>query len=182
MIFKKFDRGIVTLCLAIYLFSVRSECMAQSSLTVTSKSFVANGQIPSKYGYTQGNVSPQLSWTAGPSGTKSYAIICSDPDAPTQEHWVHVVAFNIPATIQSLSEGALNRVNSNVQLGTNDYKQVGWGGPNPPSGTHHYHFDVYALDVDFSKLSEKTTKAELLKAMKGHILAQGNLVGTYSKS
>ncbi|MFA5998723.1 MAG: YbhB/YbcL family Raf kinase inhibitor-like protein [Candidatus Babeliales bacterium] len=152
---------------------------AQANLTLTSQSFKANSPIPSKYGYVPNeNISPQLSWTAGPKGTKSYAIICRDPDAPTKE-WVHLVAFNIPVTMQGLPEGALSKASSGISLGTNDYGKTGYGGPKPPSGTHRYYFDVYALGVELSQLTEKTTKANLLQAMQGHILAKGSLMGTY---
>lgn len=154
-------------------------CMTMSafgkSLSVTSKSFKANSAIPSKYSYTDGNVSPQISWSKGPEGTKSYALICDDPDAPRSEPWVHWVLFNIPAGVTELAENG-----SQGQEGTNDYQQVSWGGPNPPSGTHRYFFKVYALNDMLDGLSSKTTKKDLLKAMQGKILAEGALMGTFA--
>ncbi|HSW77142.1 MAG TPA: YbhB/YbcL family Raf kinase inhibitor-like protein [Candidatus Saccharimonadales bacterium] len=177
MFYKKNSTSIVLLILVMCLFHVRSQ--AVNSLTVTSQSFKNNDFIPAKHSLTQGNISPHLTWTAGPSGTKSYAIICTDPDAPTKP-WVHLVVFNIPATVQSLPEGALNKTSKLVTLGINDYKQTTYGGPNPPPGTpHHYHFDVYALDIDVLNLPKKTTKADVLQAMQGHILAQDRLTGLY---
>jgi len=147
----------------------------KNELIISSRSFTANNPIPAKYSYKGGNVSPQISWSKISDGTKSYAIICDDPDAPRSEPWVHWIVFNIPADVTELSEGSVN-----FQQGTNDYQQVGWGGPNPPSGNHRYYFKVYALNSMLDGLSSKTTKKELLAAMKGKILSQGTLMGTFA--
>lgn len=144
-------------------------------LTVSSRSFAAGGAIPAKYSYKGGNLSPHLSWSQGPKGTQSYAIICDDPDAPRAEPWVHLIVFNIPADVTELPEGSVKG-----QQGSNDYQQVGWGGPNPPSGTHRYYFKVYALSSKLDGLSSKTTKKDLLAAMKGKILSQGTVMGTFA--
>lgn len=145
------------------------------SLMVTSKSFKSDSSIPAKYSYQGGNIVPHLSWTHGPKGTQSYAIICDDPDAPRAEPWVHLVLFGIPADVTEIPEGSIQG-----QAGTNDYQQVGWGGPNPPSGMHRYYFKVYALSSKLDGLSSKTTKKELLAAMQGKVLAEGTLMGTFA--
>ncbi len=146
-----------------------------ANLTVTSSSFASNGPIPSKFSYLGGNVSPQISWSNGPLGTKSYVILCQDPDAPRKEPWVHWIVYNIPTTSQSVAEKY-----ATFPQGTTDYKKVGWGGPNPPTGpAHHYHFYVYALDSDLPDL-KNPTKAQLMQAINKHkILAKGVLIGTY---
>ena len=146
-------------------------------LMITSRSFKDKDVIPVKYGYNQDNISPQLSWSVGPSGTKSYALICQDPDAPRTEPWVHWVVSYIPGNESTLAEGASEHNNLLVQ-GLNDYKQEGWGGPNPPSGTHRYFFTIYALDTILP--NKPMSKKELLAAMNNHILAQGEIIGTYA--
>jgi Raf kinase inhibitor-like YbhB/YbcL family protein len=145
------------------------------SLTVSSRSFKAGSSIPAKYSYKGGNISPHLAWTKGPQGTQSYAIICDDPDAPRSEPWVHWVLYNIPADVTEFSEGSYQG-----QQATNDYQQINWGGPNPPSGTHRYYFKVYALSSKLNGLTSTSTKKDLLAAMKGKILAEGSLMGTYA--
>jgi Raf kinase inhibitor-like YbhB/YbcL family protein len=180
-----------TKCFLVFVIlligGLRSMVMAQTEkvkeLIVSSKSFECQGVIPSKYSYKGGNVSPHLAWTQGPTGTKTYAVICDDPDAPRAQPWVHWVVFNIPASKQSLAEGLApkEKNDSGMQQGLNDYEQIGWGGPNPPSGTHRYYFTVYALDVVLSDL-QKPIKKELLQKMKGHILAQGQCMGTVQAS
>lgn len=187
---------ILLMCLAIMNCSIRSVVMsdklanaivAPNSLKIASNSFADQGIIPAKYSYNGGNISPQISWSAGPAGTKSYVVICQDPDAPRKDPWVHWVVFNIPADQTSLKEGIANKAKvDGIQQGRNDYpaneKQIGWGGPNPPSGIHRYYFYVYALDAVLSELKDKTpTKDELLRAMKSHkVLAQGSLMGTFA--
>lgn len=148
---------------------------ANGTLTVTSRSFTSGGAIPVKYSYKGGNVSPNLAWSKGPKGTQSYAVICDDPDAPRSEPWVHWVVYNIPADVTEFSEGSYQG-----QQGTNDYQQINWGGPNPPSGTHRYYFKVYALSSKLDGLSSTSTKKDLLAAMQGKILAQGSLMGTFA--
>lgn len=165
-----------------------NEISAPNNLTVSTKSFADQSAIPARHSYLQGNVSPDISWTAGPKGTKSYAVICQDPDAPRKDPWVHWIVFNIPADVQSLAQGLSNKakLDHGIQQGRNDYpdrvKQIGWGGPNPPSGTHRYYFYVYALDCDLPELKDKTpNKDELLRAIKKHkVLGQGLLIGTYA--
>ena len=153
-------------------------------LDVTSSAF-QNGQgIPKKYAYRgEGdNVSPPLAWSGAPEGTKSFVVICEDPDAPSPKHpapkpWVHWVLFDIPATVTKIEEGR-----SAGTPGRNDFKETAWGGPLPPrgSGKHRYFFRVYALDTTLN-LPKGATKNEVLRAADGHILAKGQLYGTYER-
>lgn len=146
------------------------------SLELTSDAF-ANGQsIPAKYTCTGRNISPALAWNETPSGTRSFALIMDDPDAPLGT-WVHWVLFNIPAEARSLQE---NIDTSAMSVGKNSWGDLGYGGPCPPSGTHRYYFKLYALDSTLSLLPG-ATKEQMLQEMKGHILAQGELMGTFSK-
>ena len=146
------------------------------SLTLTSDAF-ANGQsIPSKYSCVGKNISPALAWNEPPAGTQSFALIVDDPDAPMGT-WVHWVLYNISPEKRNLEE-ALSMTGQNV--GKNSSGNLGYDGPCPPSGTHRYFFKLYALDSSLS-LSPGATKEQVLKEMKGHILAQGELMGTFSK-
>ena len=146
------------------------------SLEVKSDAF-ANGQsIPAKYSCTGRNISPALTWGNAPAGTQSFALIVDDPDAPMGT-WVHWVVYNIPSTTTGLEESADT---SAVSVGKNSSSKMSYNGPCPPSGTHRYFFKLYALDSLLS-LSPGATKEQLLDAMKGHILAQGELMGTFSK-
>ncbi|MCE5250471.1 YbhB/YbcL family Raf kinase inhibitor-like protein [bacterium] len=150
-------------------------------LTVTSTVFSAGGSIPSRYTCDGMDISPQLAWSDPPDGTKSFALICDDPDAPAGT-WVHWVMYNIPAGVQELSEKmpSQEKLGSGALQGTNDFRRIGYGGPCPPSGTHRYYFKVYALDTMLD-LKPGATKQQLLRAMEGHIRAQGELMGRYSR-
>lgn len=146
------------------------------SIQLTSDAF-ANGQsIPSKYSCKGKNISPALGWTEPPAGTQSLALIMDDPDAPGGT-WVHWVLFNIPASMRNLQEGLPA---SGMSVGKNSWGDMRYGGPCPPSGTHRYFFKLYALDTTIN-LSPGATKEQVLKEVDGHILAQGELVGTFSK-
>jgi Raf kinase inhibitor-like YbhB/YbcL family protein len=147
------------------------------SLQLTSDAF-GNGQsIPAKYSCIGKNISPALVWTEPPAGTQSFALIVDDPDAPGRT-WVHWVLFNIPVNTRNLQEGF--SVDSSIPAGNNSSGKPSYQGPCPPSGTHRYFFKLYALDTTLS-LSPGATKEQLLKAMDGHILAQAELMGTFSK-
>jgi Raf kinase inhibitor-like YbhB/YbcL family protein len=146
------------------------------SLTLTSDAF-ANGQsIPAKYSCVGKNLSPALAWNEPPAGTQSFALIMDDPDAPMGT-WVHWVLFNIPVSTLSLQEGMDT---GTMSAGRNSSGNMSYDGPCPPSGTHRYFFKLYALDATLS-FSPGATKEQLLAALKGHILAQGELMGTFSK-
>ncbi len=145
-------------------------------LTVTSAAFAEGANIPSKYTCTGESVSPPLQWSGAPAQTKSYALIVEDPDAPsgTFYHWVD---FNIPASQTQISEGAKN-------VGTpGKYSagKLGYTGPCPPSGTHRYIFNLYALDVPSLNLGQGATRDQVQNAIQSHILAQGKLMGRYAK-
>ena len=146
------------------------------SLTLTSDAFTNGQSIPAKYSCVGKNISPALAWNESPAGTKSFALIVDDPDAPMGT-WVHWVLFNIPASTGSLQESADS---SAMSAGKNSSGNTRYDGPCPPSGTHRYFFKLYALDSTLS-LSPGATKEQVLKAMEGHILAQGELMGTFSK-
>lgn len=153
------------------------------SLTLTSDAF-ANGQsIPAKYSCVGKNISPALAWDEPPTGTKSFALIVDDPDAPMGT-WVHWVLFNLPANARSLQEDlpstGKNTDPSTILVGRNSSGNLRYDGPCPPSGTHRYYFKLYALDTTIG-LQPGATKEQVLKEMKGHILAQGELMGTFSK-
>lgn len=156
-----------------------------NTLTLTSDAFANGGTIPAKYTCTGRNISPALAWTDPPAGTQSFALIMDDPDAPVGT-WVHWVLYNIPPETRSLEED-LPVTGKNVSegqgspfVGRNSGGNIGYDGLCPPSGTHRYFFKLYALDETIGLLPG-ADKGELLKAMEGHILAQGELVGTFSK-
>ena len=150
------------------------------TLKLESTQFSEGGPIPRVYTCDGKDVSPPLSWTAGPQGTKSFALICDDPDS--SKTWVHWVIFDLPAATTSLPEGvpAEQRAAGGTQ-GTNDFRKIGYGGPCPPSGTHRYFFKLFALDTQL-KLSSSATKADVERAMKGHVLAETALMGRYARS
>ena len=148
---------------------------------VKSKAFVDGGRIPAKYTCDGVNVSPPIFWTNVPTAAKTIALICDDPDAPARV-WVHWVLFNVPANVTELAEKVPpdRNLDNGGAHGTNDFGKIGYGGPCPPSGTHRYFFKLYALDKELD-LPAGATKPQLLEAMKGHILAEGQLVGRYSR-
>jgi Raf kinase inhibitor-like YbhB/YbcL family protein len=151
-------------------------------LTVISAAFAMGAVIPARYTCQGPNVSPPISWSAAPTGTQSIAIIADDPDAPGGD-WVHWVLFNLPPETTSLPEGmpTTAKLPSEAIQGINDFRRLGYGGPCPPPGKpHRYFFKVFALDAKLN-LGSNATKADLLKAMKGHILAQGELMGTFRR-
>ncbi len=148
---------------------------------ITSSAFKDGEMIPSKYTCDGENISPPLSWSEIPNGTKSLALINDDPDAPVGD-WVHWIVFNIPHDVQELKEAASNKklLPKGTIEGLNDWNRVGYGGPCPPSGVHRYFFKLYALDNVLS-LKEGATKRQLLDAMKGHILGTAQLIGKYQR-
>jgi Raf kinase inhibitor-like YbhB/YbcL family protein len=150
-------------------------------IKIKSLAFVPGGKIPWKYTCDGMDISPPLSWTSGPEGTKTFALICDDPDAPMGT-WVHWVLFNLPADITEFRENVLpeKKLENGAKQGMNDFRKIGYGGPCPPGGTHRYVFKLYALDSELN-LEAGATKAELLKAMEGHILAEGQLIGRYER-
>ncbi len=151
------------------------------SLGLTSAAFKEGGPIPSRYTCDGQDVSPPLSWTQPPAGTKSLALISDDPDAPGKT-WVHWVVYNLPPSARELPEAvrAEQELPDGTRQGTTDFGRIGYGGPCPPSGTHRYFFTLYALDAALS-LPPGATKQHVEAAMQGHILAHTQLIGTYRR-
>ncbi|MGP1676511.1 MAG: YbhB/YbcL family Raf kinase inhibitor-like protein [Giesbergeria sp.] len=153
------------------------------SPTLSSAAFTQQGAIPTKYTCEGADLSPPLTWIDLPRGTKSLALVVDDPDAPDpaapKTTWVHWVLYNLPPSVDGLPEGA-SVLPPGTQQGLNDWRRTGYGGPCPPIGRHRYFHKLYALDTVLPDLG-RPTKAILEKAMKGHILGQAQLVGTYQK-
>ncbi len=150
-------------------------------IKIKSASFEEGGMIPSKYTCDGEDISPPLSWTPPPKGTKGLALICDDPDAPMGT-WVHWLLFNLPPEVTGLSENIPPEkvLKIGAKQGRNDFGKIGYGGPCPPRGTHKYHFKLYALDSEID-LEPGATKDDLIKAMEGHILAETQLIGRYKR-
>ena len=150
-------------------------------IELTSSAFTQGQPIPEKYTCKAEDISPALSWGEPPAGTQSFALIMDDPDAPVGT-WVHWVLFNIPASTRDLPEAFPSDATlpDGSMSGNSSFGGPGYGGPCPPSGTHRYFFKLYALD-EMLAISVGATKGELEKAMAGHILAQAELMGTFSK-
>jgi Raf kinase inhibitor-like YbhB/YbcL family protein len=155
------------------------------SFSFTSKAFAHQGEIPTRYTCEGQDVSPPLTWSDPPEGTKSLALIVDDPDAPDPAApkmvWVHWVLYNIPPDARELPEAAeAATLPQGTRAGQNDWKRDDYGGPCPPIGRHRYFHKLYALDTVLPDLGA-ATKAELEKAIEGHVLAQAELLGTYQK-
>jgi Raf kinase inhibitor-like YbhB/YbcL family protein len=155
------------------------------AIAVTSTAFQDRGEIPAVYTCEGKDISPPLAFAGVPDGAKSLALVVDDPDAPDPRAprmtWVHWVLYDLPPATGALAEGAARGpLPPGTREGKNDWKRTGYGGPCPPIGRHRYFWKVYALDVVLPDLKEPT-KAQLEKAMEGHILARGELVGTYEK-
>jgi Raf kinase inhibitor-like YbhB/YbcL family protein len=152
------------------------------TLELHSSAFRQGETIPIQFTGEGADQLPPLHWTMAPLGTKSFAIICDDPDAPYQT-FTHWIAFNIPATSQQLPEGATSRsgLPSGTLQGMNNSDQLDYSGPLPPPGSpHRYFFKLYALD-SFLDLGEGATKQDVLEAMKGHILGDAEIMGIYQR-
>jgi len=170
--------GIIFLGLGLSPFATGGTDMA---ITITSSAFIDGATIPRKYTCDAEDISPDLKWSGVPNGAQSLALICDDPDAPVGT-WVHWVLFNIPADATALQAGipAEAVLKNGARHGQNDFRKLGYGGPCPPGGTHRYYFKLFALDTLLT-LESGSTKAQLLAAMKGHILAEGQLMGKYKR-
>jgi len=155
------------------------------AFTLRSASFEHDGAIPAKHTCQGDDTAPPLAWAGAPAGTRSFALIVDDPDAPDPRAprtvWVHWVLYNLPAATAALPEGAKPAdLPPEALEGVNDFGTTGYRGPCPPIGRHRYFCKVYALDTVLADL-HKPKKADLEKAMRGHVLAQAQLVGTYEK-
>jgi Raf kinase inhibitor-like YbhB/YbcL family protein len=151
-------------------------------LTVMSAAFVMGAAIPPKYTCMGEDVSPPLSWSKLPEGAQSVAVLCDDPDAPGGD-WVHWVLFNLPPGTAKLDEGvpATPSLPNGAVQGVNDFRRAGYGGPCPPPGRpHRYRFKVFALDTKLA-LRPSAQKRDVVKAMEGHVLARGELMGRFGR-
>ena len=150
-------------------------------IKVTSTAFQPGGMVPKQYTCDGPDFSPPLAFSGVPAGAKSVALVCDDPDAP-HGTWVHWVLYNLPANTRELPEHQPTQATlpSGARQGKNDFGNFGYGGPCPPSGTHRYFFKVYALNAELD-LQPGATKAQLVKAMNGHVLAHGELIGKYKR-
>jgi hypothetical protein len=152
------------------------------SLAVTTTAFSPGGAIPKSYTCEGADASPDLSWSGAPVGVQSFALIADDPDAPVGT-WTHWLIWNIPAQSTGLPKGVPKdeTLRDGTSQGRNDFRRVGYGGPCPPPGKpHRYFFKVYALDAKLD-LRAGANRNELERAMKGHVLAQGELMGKYGR-
>ena len=169
--------ALLTVCTADRTDATKGE----PTMQLTSAAFEEGGNIPSEYTCDDKDISPALAWSGVPAGTRSLALICDDPDAPmgTWDHWV---LFNIPAAVGNLPKAAAIAELSRQGMveGTNSWRRTGYGGPCPPSGNHRYYFKLYALDTAL-ELDSRATKGTVTAAMEGHILAQAQLMGRYSR-
>ncbi len=152
------------------------------SIQLSSPAFVEGQAIPTRFTGDGADVSPPLQWSEPPAGTASLALVCEDPDAP-RGTWVHWALFNLPPQVRELPEGVpTDRVLADgAKQGKNDFGNTGYGGPAPPRGKpHRYYFKLYALDAPLD-LPADATRNQLLAAMKGHVLAEGQLMGRYGR-
>jgi len=152
-------------------------------LQLTSSAFETESSIPPQFSCEGRNISPELSWTGAPAGTKSFALIMHDPDAPITGGYSHWLLYNIPATEHHLAENTPNQdqLSGGGMQGKNDAGKYGYTGPCPPSGTHRYYFRLYALDTLLDPRAG-ASKADLEKAMEGHVLATAELLGRFKRS
>ena len=152
------------------------------TFTINSSAFAASGMIPAIHTCDGSDISPPLKWSGGPPSVKSLALIVDDPDAPDpaapKMTWIHWVLYNIPPGVNEFPQGAANSLPPGTREGSNSWQRTGYGGPCPPIGTHRYFFKLYALDKVLPDLG-KPSKAQLLKAMEGHVVAYAELIGTY---
>jgi Raf kinase inhibitor-like YbhB/YbcL family protein len=175
--------GILALC--SMSASIADEEVNPMILTIASSAFVPNGSIPSLYTCEGKDISPPLTWSGAPAGTKSFALIIDDPDAPDpaapKMTWVHWVLYNIDSKAAGLPEAVRTAaLPSGTREGVNDWGRTTYGGPCPPVGRHRYFHKLYALDTVLPDL-KRPNKAALEHAMQGHVVAQAMLVGTYQK-
>jgi Raf kinase inhibitor-like YbhB/YbcL family protein len=187
---KRLLEGVVTAFLPWFAATVLGLVLiagagtAAMALTLTSSAFKNGEAMPSRYTCEGEDVSPPLAWDGVPDGTKSFVLIIDDPDAPDPKApkivWVHWLLYNLPADTRELAEGAATSgLPRDAATGINNFKNNSYGGPCPPVGRHRYFHKLYALDTRLDLA--QATKADLQAAMKGHVLAASELIGTYQK-
>jgi Raf kinase inhibitor-like YbhB/YbcL family protein len=169
------QKAIIAGALAIALATLASFAAGGARMKITSSAFQEGANIPSKFSCDGANTSPPLQIADVPSGVKSLALVVDDPDAPSGlfTHWT---VWNISPQTNSIEEGSSPK----GMQGTNDFGKPGYGGPCPPAGTHRYYFKIFALDRELD-LPAGTKRSQLDAAMKGHVVAQGELMGRYSR-
>jgi len=162
---------------------VAGAALAENRMHLHSPAFEHNAGIPARHTCEGADFSPPLSWTGAPPGARSLLLIVDDPDAPDpaapRMTWVHWLVYNLPPGAGGLPENA-ETLPTGALLGTNDFRRTRYGGPCPPVGRHRYFFKLYALDIALPDL-QQPTKAKLEQAMKGHVLAEAQLIGAYQK-
>lgn len=172
--------ALIGACFAI--FSASARLAKPKAMKITCAAFTEGQIIPQKYTCEGQDISPPLKWTDAPSNTKSFALIADDPDAPNGT-WVHWVLYDLPAAATELDENVTKakQLPGGAKQGINDFGRTGYGGPCPPPGKpHRYYFKLYALDKMLD-LKPGATKNDVFKVMQGHILAEGQLMGTYQR-
>ena len=173
------------LIIFIFLISVGA-IMANSSFTLTSETIKNNQTLPNEqvlnsFGCTGGNISPDLSWQGAPTGTKSYALLVHDPDAPRPTGWWHWLVVNIPTTKTEFKKG--EKLAPPMLETVTDFKNTGYGGACPPKGhgIHHYNFTIYALDTEKLDITVDTDPNEVEKLVKSHALASSTITALYQR-
>jgi hypothetical protein len=167
------------LCAMILAMMLNSQ--DSTGFTIQSNAFAHNAGIPPVHTCDGADTSPPLAWSGAPAGTIAFALIVHDPDAPAGD-WLHWAAWNIPAGMHALPEGVPKKESlpDGTQQGRNDFGKPGYGGPCPPGGTHHYVFELTALDATLS-LPPRATRDQIEQEIKAHQLARTQLVGTYQR-
>ena len=155
--------------------------IAAGVFAISSPAFTEGGNIPSKFTCDAGqqNPSPALAWKDAPSGTRSFVLIMDDPDVPMAGGFTHWVLADIPAATKALPEGF--QVGSLGVSANSGFRRPGYGGPCPPTGVHHYHFKLMALDIDAIGVQQGASRADVEKAMQGHVIGTAETVGLYQK-
>ena len=172
-------------CICFALISGAFAMTQETSFAITSDDFAANSmlsmaQVYNAHGCSGQNISPQLSWSNPPADTKSFALICHDPDAPLENGWYHWLVVNIPASTTTIQPGT--KVAGALET-INDFKQASYGGPCPPigHGVHHYNFTLYALDTPSLDIDPQTPPTEVEALVKEHAVAQTTITGLYER-
>lgn len=177
---RKVAAFLIGALMVVMTFTLAAE--SQTKMEMKSPAFQSGAEIPRQYTCDGSDVSPPLGWAGAPAGAGAFALIADDPDAPVGT-WVHWVLYDLPPETKELAEGvgATESLPNGAKQGLNDFRKVGYGGPCPPPGpAHRYFFKLYALDAPVN-LKPRATKRQLLDAMKGHILAEAELMGKYAR-
>ena len=180
----QYHHALIAAALTAAITAAAALAREEGSMRIHSTAFGNQSAIPALYTCEGKDISPPLAWSDLPAGAKSLALIVDDPDAPDpaapKMTWVHWVLYNLPATNGALAEG-VKTLPVGTKEGLNDWKRTGYGGPCPPIGRHRYFHKLYALDTVLPDLNQPT-KARLEAAMKGHVIGEAQLMGTYQKT